>query len=234
MKALFFILVLAELIVSSCATSKKNSGEYDDLYYSPSDKPIAQKSDSKLLLTDTTVFLSNPKETKTVEKKQLQRDILSIGVGNGLDYGNFGGFQGFGANLTVFPIKQVGIFYATGTTPKLDISTIEYNAGIKFILLSYPTWSTEIVGMYGHNFVVSGVPKYDKVFTGPSFGINENYRYRNFFMSSGVYVPILSEEAKEYRDDIHNNPDLIYNDPFPIRFTIGIGFYFGSKEKHAK
>jgi hypothetical protein len=232
MKLLSYSLILAALFISSCATKQKISGEYDSLYYSPSDKPISQKSNSELLLTDTTVFLSNPKQTEP----ELKRDILSIGVGTGLDYGN-AGFHGFGANLTVLPFRKVGIFYAIGGTPSLDISTIEYSTGIKYILWSYPTWSTEIVAMYGQNYRLDVIdaPEYDRAFPGFSFGVNENYRYRNFFLSLGLYVPILSEEAKKYRDDMNNNPDFIlFQEPFPIQASMGIGFYFGYKEKHTK
>ena len=44
-KVLFYILVLVELVLSSCATSKKISGEYDDLYYRPSDNHAMQNTD---------------------------------------------------------------------------------------------------------------------------------------------------------------------------------------------
>lgn len=41
MKALFYILIPATIMVSSCATGGLYlGGEYDDLYYSPSDKPV--------------------------------------------------------------------------------------------------------------------------------------------------------------------------------------------------
>jgi hypothetical protein len=41
MKALLYIIILATLLVSSCATSGVYlGGEYDDLYYSPSDQPV--------------------------------------------------------------------------------------------------------------------------------------------------------------------------------------------------
>ena len=40
MKALLYIMVLITAILSSCASSLYVGGEYDDLYYSPSDKPV--------------------------------------------------------------------------------------------------------------------------------------------------------------------------------------------------
>ena len=46
MKALYYIMVLITAVLSSCASSLYVGGEYDDLYYSPSDKPVVavQKS----------------------------------------------------------------------------------------------------------------------------------------------------------------------------------------------
>jgi hypothetical protein len=40
MKALFYILILATAVLSSCSSGLYVGGEYDDLYYSPSDKPV--------------------------------------------------------------------------------------------------------------------------------------------------------------------------------------------------
>ena len=47
MKAVLYISILVMLIVSSCATGGFYLGsEYDDLYYSPSDMPVVQKTAS--------------------------------------------------------------------------------------------------------------------------------------------------------------------------------------------
>jgi hypothetical protein len=43
-KPLFYTLVFGGLFLSSCATNKKISGEYDDLYYRPSDKNVKQNN----------------------------------------------------------------------------------------------------------------------------------------------------------------------------------------------
>jgi hypothetical protein len=40
MKALIYIMILTTVILSSCATGLYVGGEYDDLYYSPSDEPV--------------------------------------------------------------------------------------------------------------------------------------------------------------------------------------------------
>jgi len=44
-KTLFYVLVVAELSLISCATTNNLGGEFDDLYYSPSVQSIAQNND---------------------------------------------------------------------------------------------------------------------------------------------------------------------------------------------
>ena len=44
MKALSYIAILMLLILSSCASALYTGAEYDDLYYSASDKPVVNKN----------------------------------------------------------------------------------------------------------------------------------------------------------------------------------------------
>jgi len=47
-RALSCFIVLAELIMSSCATSKNLETRYDDIYYAPSDKQFVQNIDTTM------------------------------------------------------------------------------------------------------------------------------------------------------------------------------------------
>jgi len=68
MKALFYILVSATLLVSSCATSGRYlGGEYDDLYYLPSDKPVVSVQEN----------LANQNIAKNIEPNQYYDNIYS-------------------------------------------------------------------------------------------------------------------------------------------------------------
>jgi hypothetical protein len=244
MKSLCFSLILSALVMSSCVTKQKASSRNDDVYYSPAKKQIDQKTDTTIFLKDTTVFLSNAKETKTIDKELFQRDIISIGVGTGPDYGTIGYFNSLGANLTIFPLKKVGIFGAVGKTFKLTTPPTEYNVGIKYNFSSEPAfWGMDIVAMYGYNIAdhVSGAPEYDKSFLGPTLGISFYGRgiYKEnptgFYLSWGFFVAIASEEAKKYYDVLENNPNITLNEKaLPIRVSLGIGYCFGSKKKIGK
>jgi hypothetical protein len=76
-KAFFPLIVLAELILSSCATSKNLGGDYDDLYYSPSDKQIIQNSDKTKIQSN----LPSGQEVKSVSKvSSIQSSEVKVPV----------------------------------------------------------------------------------------------------------------------------------------------------------
>jgi hypothetical protein len=62
-KTLIYLTVLAELLLSSCASTKNLYGEYDDIYYSPVDKEIAQNNEiaaltqNQIQKVDTSIVL---------------------------------------------------------------------------------------------------------------------------------------------------------------------------------
>ena len=86
---LFYILVLAELVLSSCAISKKNSGDYDDLYYRPSDNPAMQDNVQKQSQTKiersneiTNILLYDSLVIKKTKSKELKRMVKNREINN--------------------------------------------------------------------------------------------------------------------------------------------------------
>lgn len=83
-KSVFYILVFGGFLLNSCATNKKISGEYDDLYFSTSDKHVMQDNGqhrgqtkiessieiSNVLLYDSLVI----KKTKDKELKRMVKN----------------------------------------------------------------------------------------------------------------------------------------------------------------
>jgi len=147
-------------------------------------------------------------------------DNINIGFGFGFDYG------GLGANLTVYPQKNIGLFVGGGYA----LAGFGYNAGIKLRLL--PNNGTSKVrpfleGMYGYNaaIVVTNNTQYNKLFYGPSVGagldigrLEKNIGY----LSLAILVPIRSPDANNYIDDLRNNYGVSFaNNLLPIAFSIG-------------
>jgi hypothetical protein len=148
-------------------------------------------------------------------------DIISAGLGFGLDYG------GFGANLLVYPQKNIGFFAGVGYA----LVAMGYNGGVKLRLTSPKTnVDPYLLAMYGYNtaFMVSGASEYNRLFNGPSFGIGIDLGQKpgKFgYWALTILVPVRSSEFEDYKNDLINR-GIIEEDVFmlPIAFSFGYRF----------
>ena len=150
----------------------------------------------------------------------LFTDNINIGFGFGFDYG------GLGANLTVYPQKNIGLFVGGGYA----LAGFGYNAGIKLRLLPNNGASKVrpfLEGMYGYNaaIVVTNNTQYNKLFYGPSVGAGLDIgrlEKNKGYLSLAILVPIRSPDANNYIDDLRNNNGVSFaNNLLPIAFSIG-------------
>jgi len=148
-------------------------------------------------------------------------DKSSFGIGGGFDFG------GLGANVLVYPGKNVGLFGGVGYA----LGGIGYNAGAKFRIISkkHNTDPYAII-MYGYNAAikVTGASQYNKLFYGPSFGIGLDFHPKHTersYFSMALLVPIRSSAVNEYMDDLKNNHGVEFkNELLPVAFSIGYRF----------
>ena len=148
-------------------------------------------------------------------------DKSSFGIGAGFDFG------GFGANMLVYPCRNVGLFGGLGYA----LGGVGFNAGAKFRLISkkHDTDPYAIV-MYGYNAAikVSDASQFNKLFYGPSFGFGLDFhskRMTKSYYSMALLVPIRSSAVNEYMDDLKNNHSVVFkNELPPIAFSIGYHF----------
>jgi hypothetical protein len=150
---------------------------------------------------------------------------LNIGFGFGEDYG------GFGANLTVYPQKNIGLFVGGGYA----VAGFGYNAGIK--LRALPNHGRSIVrpfleAMYGYNaaVAVANAQEYNKLFYGPSIGagldIGRLVKNKGY-LSLAILIPIRSPDVDNYINELQNNYGVSFNNNLlPITFSIGYKFVF--------
>jgi hypothetical protein len=150
-------------------------------------------------------------------------DVVNIGPGFGFDYG------GIGANLMVYPQKNIGIFFGGGYA----IAGFGYNTGIKLRLSPDGGKSVTpfLTAMYGYNAAVaiSGSPEYNKLFYGPTFGLGIDIRSRKpsslGYLSIALMVPIRNADAQNYIDFLKTQYGASFtNDLIPIGFSIGYKF----------
>src|SRR5215467_12201607 len=87
-------------------------------------------------------------------------DVVSLGLGLGFDYG------GIGANVTVYPTKNIGLFFGGGYV----IAGFSYNAGLRYRFISKKPSVVDpfFMAMYGYNAAVAVSDNKDlnKVFYG--------------------------------------------------------------------
>jgi hypothetical protein len=88
-KSVFSTLVFGGLLLSSCATNKKISSEYDDLYYRPSDKNIKQnnllqQAQTKIepRIDTSNVVLGDSLVIKKTKSKELKRMVKNREINN--------------------------------------------------------------------------------------------------------------------------------------------------------
>jgi len=153
----------------------------------------------------------------------VQADKISIGIGIGQEHG------GFGANLTAYPLRSIGIFGGLG----YNMVGAGYNIGLKFRLVSAkPTAKVTpyAVAMYGYNAVikVTGASQFDKIFYGPTVGIGidyKSYSRSKIYYSFGINVPIRGPEVDEYIEDLKTNHNVEFKTGLiPVTFTIGFKY----------
>ncbi|HEY4209171.1 MAG TPA: hypothetical protein VGM31_20240 [Puia sp.] len=150
-------------------------------------------------------------------------DKINFGLGFGFDYGGLGG------NLTVYPQKNIGVFFGGGYA----FAGFGYNVGVKArILPSKPSsqFTPFFLAMYGYHAAVhvSNATQYDKMFYGPTFGIGcdlGSHEKGKGAFSLAFFVPIRTTNPNDYIDELHNNYGITFkNKVLPIGFSVGYKF----------
>lgn len=150
-------------------------------------------------------------------------DMVNLGPGIGFDYG------GIGANLMVYPQKNIGIFFGGGYA----LAGFGYNAGIKLRLspdkgnVVNPFFTL----MYGYNaaVVITDNTELNKIFYGTTLGVGIDIRSKKpssvGFWSLALMVPLRSADAQNYIDYLKNQygADFTTN-LIPIGFSVGYKF----------
>lgn len=144
----------------------------------------------------------------------------NLGLGMGISYG------GFGARLSVLPVKQVALFAAGG----YNLDGFGYNVGAEFRLLPGKKIIPALLAMYGYNgvIVVKGAEQYNKTYYGPTIGGGVEIHSgsgQNFFTIE-LLVPFRSREFDYDLRALQNNPSIEITGPWPVAFSFGYHMKF--------
>jgi hypothetical protein len=165
------------------------------------------------------IFSFIKSDAQNKETVSVPYDRFSLGLGAGFDYG------GFGINIAGYPQKNIGLFAGAGYA----IGGYGFNAGVKFRIVSKKIFNPYAVAMYGYNaaVAVSGYPQYNKLFYGPTVGAGFDLvpHSRKGYFSFAILIPIRSEDANNYMNDLTTNNGVTFNNKLlPIGFSIGYKF----------
>lgn len=171
----------------------------------------------KFIIAATAMFLFY--SSSNAQDNDPQTEKINLGAGVGFDYG------GIGANLLVYPQKNIGLFAAGGYA----LAGFGYNVGIKgrLFIKDEAAVSPFIMGMYGYHTAikVQNLTDLNKLFYGPTFGAGIDWfagQQRKNYLSLAITVPIRNGDEKTYRNYLTNNYGVEFkNDFVPVGFSLG-------------
>jgi hypothetical protein len=172
-----------------------------------------------LLLLFLLAIKLNAQDSNSVPRSGAE---MTLGLGLGLDHGGYGG------NLILYPVKQVGFFISGGYA----MAGFGVNGGLKIRFITDETYTIVPYGlaMYGYNaaIFVKNAKQYNKFFYGPSFGLGLDFDKNSNnvgYWSLAIIVPLRNDEVNDYIEDLKNNHGVKFkNDLFPIAFSFGFNF----------
>lgn len=199
-----------------------------------------------LFLSVASIFAqqSDNKDTKNEKKKQNSYYLFNqkgdsiliqegssanshgnsgFGFGLGYDYG------GFGANLTVYPERHLGLFGGFGYA----LIGAGYNAGIKLRLTGKDDfWSVTpyLLAMYGYYAVVqvTNASDYNKMFYGPTVGFGFDFKSitgETGYFSMDILFPLRDNEVSDYINKLKIFGVEFKNEMLPVGISLGYHFF---------
>jgi hypothetical protein len=176
-----------------------------------------------LLLSVFCLSLNHAVLAQVSTADERKPDIVNVGPGFGFDYG------GIGANLMVYPQKNIGIFFGGGYA----LAGFGYNAGIKLRLSPDKAGVVNpfLTAMYGYNaaVVITDNSQLSKLFYGPTLGFGIDIRSKKptskGYLSLALMIPIRSSDSQTYIDYLKTQyGETFLNDLSPVGFSIGYKF----------
>ncbi len=145
-------------------------------------------------------------------------DVLSFGLGVGFDYG------GLGANMLLYPQKNIGIFAGAGYA----LIGIGVNAGCKLRVAKNEKMNPYFIAMYGYQtaIIIKDGEQYNKFFYGTTVGVGLDFKpSRKGYFTMALLVPFRGQEVQDYLNNLKNNHGVTFkNDIIPVGISIGYRF----------
>lgn len=175
-----------------------------------------------ILLSICLLFLQIAYAQDDVQETHLssQKGETTFGLGLGLPYG------GIGLRLGTNIIDHLNLFGGLG----YQISGVGYNIGLRKDFKSSNMAQFYLTAMYGTNAAikVKGLPSYDKVYSGASFGlgvkINSRSKEGNYW-DLGLLLPLRSSRYLDDEKAVRTDPRITgFTAPWPVLIVVGYNF----------
>lgn len=144
----------------------------------------------------------------------------TLGLGIGLPYGAFG--LRVGNNVAHGLNLYAGVGY--------QLSGVGWNIGLLKDFPSSGMAQFYLTGMYGTNGAIKivGLSEYDKVYTGPTFGLGIKINSRKTegnYWDVGLLLPFRSGDYKDDERAVRNDPRISsFQAAWPVLFLVGYNF----------
>jgi hypothetical protein len=149
-------------------------------------------------------------------------DRASFGLGLGFDYG------GIGANATVYPQKNLGLFLGAGYA----MTQLGYNVGVKLRGIpskKNPDMAVYALAMYGYHAVVkvTDAEHLNEMFYGATLGFGFDFKGKknDNYLSLALLVPLRGDEVDNYMDELEDSHGVTFKNSLPP-VGISIGYKF--------
>lgn len=159
-------------------------------------------------------------EGNTKTHLSSQKGETTLGLGIGLSYGAIG--LRLGTNV----IDGLNLFGGLG----YQISGVGYNIGLLKDFPGSRMTHFYLTGMYGTNAAIKivNLSEYDKVYTGPTFGLGMKINSRKTegnYWDLGLLLPFRSSEYKNDERSVKKDPRISkFQASWPVLIVIGYNF----------
>ena len=153
-------------------------------------------------------------------KPAIKREVVSAGVGIGIDYSDFG------AGVTIYPLKYIGVFANAG----IFLAGPSYSVGLRARYITKSRVDPYLSLQYGYGgsvIILDNDGHIDKdktkLFISPNIGAGVDIHITStLFVTSGVTLSSAFPDIVDYRNELKDDYDFGSSIILPVSISVGL------------
>lgn len=153
-------------------------------------------------------------------KPAIKREVVSAGVGIGIDYSDFG------AGVTIYPLKYLGVFANAG----IFLAGPSYSVGLRARYITKSRVDPYLSLQYGYGgsvIILDNDGHIDKdktkLFISPNIGAGVDIHITStLFVTSGVTLSSAFPDIVDYRNELKDDYDFGSSIILPVSISVGL------------